>query len=116
MPNTRTKRRRTVIAPAIMSCLLLGAAGCSEDQNRGVPVPAPVAPTEEAAADTYPLKTCVVSGEPLDQFGDPVVEHFDGREVRFCCTDCADAFRQAPAQYITLLDAPARKEGRTDGY
>ena len=61
-----------------------------------------------AHADSYPLTTCVVSGEKLDEMGKPVVLNYQGTEVRFCCKDCIAKFQKDPAKYLAKLkSAPA---------
>jgi YHS domain-containing protein len=56
------------------------------------------------SADTYPLTTCVVSGEKLGEMGAPVVTNYKGAEVRFCCSGCVKKFNADPAKYLTKLD------------
>ena len=56
-----------------------------------------------ARADSYPITTCVVSGEKLDEMGKPVVLNYQGTEVRFCCKDCIAKFQKDPAQYLAKL-------------
>lgn len=70
-------------------------------------------------ADNYPLKTCVVSGEPLGSMGEFVnyVHKEAGkpdRVVRFCCEGCIDDFKKEPAKFLKKLDdapqtSPAKK-------
>lgn len=62
---------------------------------------------EEAAKDTYPLTTCVVSGEKLGDMGEPYVFQYEGREVRFCCKNCKKDFLKDPAKYLKKLDDAA---------
>jgi len=57
------------------------------------------------AANTYPLTTCVVSGEKLNEMGKPVVINYKGTEVRFCCNDCVKKFNANPAKYLAKLKA-----------
>lgn len=59
---------------------------------------------------TYPLATCLVSGEPLEGEG---FDHLYGtRLVRLCCEKCAGAFDKEPAKYLAMLDkAPAKGVG-----
>ena len=57
------------------------------------------------ASDAYPLKTCVVSGEKLNDMGKPVVINYKGTEVRFCCNDCVKKFNANPAKYLAKLKA-----------
>lgn len=64
---------------------------------------------EETKKDTYPLTTCVVSGESLGDHGDPYVMQYQGREVRFCCKDCRKDFLKEPAKYLKALDEAAAK-------
>jgi hypothetical protein len=60
-------------------------------------------------ADNYPLKTCVVSGEPLGSMGDSFqYTHKEAgkpdRLVRFCCEGCVDDFKKEPAKFLKKLD------------
>ena len=62
--------------------------------------------TDTAAAfypSSYPLTTCVVSGEKLGEMGKPVVINYQGIEVRFCCDMCGDSFKKDPAKYLAKL-------------
>ncbi len=52
---------------------------------------------------TYPLKTCVVSGDSL---GDDATNVVVGTTlVRFCCNDCIKSFEKNPAKYLEKLNA-----------
>lgn len=64
------------------------------------------APTEEQRriGDPWPLDTCVVSGEKLGSMGDPIIKLHAGREVRFCCAGCIDAFEKDPEKYLSKAD------------
>lgn len=62
---------------------------------------------------TYPLTTCVVSGEKLDAMGKPTVIQYEGREVRFCCADCEKDFRKDPKPFLTKLDEAQKKGAST---
>lgn len=67
------------------------------------------------AVASYPLTTCVVSGDKLEstklaptdfvvrQPGQP------DRLVRFCCSDCQKDFVKEPAKYLKLIDEAAAK-------
>lgn len=87
---------------------------------------------EKAAADrsakpTYPLTTCVVSGDKLDGNSDmgPPIDHIykvegkPDRLVRLCCKSCIKKFDKDPAKYLKMIDDAAAgktpaKEGQTD--
>lgn len=53
---------------------------------------------------TYPLTTCVVSGEKLGEMGKPYVHKYEGREVQFCCKNCLKDFNKDPKKYLKKLD------------
>lgn len=54
---------------------------------------------------TYPLTTCIVSGEGLDEMGKPYVFTYEGQEVQLCCKDCKKKFDKDPAKYMKKLAA-----------
>ena len=56
---------------------------------------------------TYPMKTCVVTGDKLE--GDSIDYVYEGRLIRFCCKDCVKDFNKEPAKYLKVLDAAAAK-------
>jgi len=52
---------------------------------------------------SYPLETCIMSGEKL---GDKAVDCvISNRLVRFCCADCVDSFKKDVAGNLKKLDA-----------
>ena len=52
---------------------------------------------------SYPLTTCVVSGEKLD--ADSIDYVYEGQLVRFCCKKCIKDFQADPAKYMTKIQA-----------
>lgn len=70
----------------------------------GVAVANSIGAEEKAKEDTYPLTTCVVSGDKLGEMGDPVVYTHEGREIRFCCKSCIKDFEKNPDKYLAKLD------------
>ena len=65
---------------------------------------------------SYPLTTCVVSGEKLETsaMGEPVDYLYTqkdsaGKEsvrlIRFCCSGCIKKFTAAPGKYLKLIDS-----------
>jgi hypothetical protein len=97
------------------SVLLVGALLAAPALiHAAAPAPAPA-----KKGDTYPLKTCVVSGEALGSMGDFVnyVHKEPGkpdRVVRFCCEGCIDDFKKEPAKYLKKIDdaAAAKADGK----
>jgi len=62
------------------------------------------------AADAYPLKTCVVSGDVYGgDLGPPVKITYKGREVLLCCSSCVKKFNRDPGKYMAILDAVSKK-------
>lgn len=86
----RIRRIAALGAAALVPAMLgLGALGAGPE----TPTPRP-----------YPLATCPVSGEELGSMGDPVVQVYDGREVRFCCEKCRPKFEADQARYWGEID------------
>ena len=56
-------------------------------------------------APTYPLSTCVVSGEKLGKMGKPIQRIIGNRLVAFCCPGCIGKAQKDPAQYLSKIDA-----------
>ena len=68
--------------------------------------------TAVAKTDSYPLTTCVVSGDKLGEDGPPVKYTYrqagqPDRVIEFCCKDCIADFEKDPAKYLAKLDAAA---------
>ena len=61
------------------------------------------------AADTYPLTTCVVSGEKLGEMGAPAVINYKGTEVKFCCNSCVKKFNADSEKYLAKLKEASTK-------
>lgn len=74
--------------------------GCEEKKVAVAPAP---------AKDDYPLKVCVVSGEPLGSMGEPAAIVYEGKTVKFCCGGCEDDFRKEPATYLAKLTSATPK-------
>lgn len=63
-------------------------------------------------ARPYPLTTCLVMGDALDNTAYSFV--YDGREIKFCCDSCMDDFEKDPAKYVKIWDdAAAAKTTQT---
>jgi len=94
-----------------IAAIALLTASCGEKTETTVEAPAPEAADETAAAtaDTYPLTTCVVSGEKLGGMGEPFVINDTATTVKFCCKSCLKDFNEDPAKYIAMInDAETR--------
>jgi YHS domain-containing protein len=58
---------------------------------------------------TYPLSTCVVSGDKLGEMGKPLDRVYGNRLVRFCCADCPKDFNKDPRTYLKMIDDAIQK-------
>ncbi|MBA3698603.1 MAG: hypothetical protein H0W78_07105 [Planctomycetes bacterium] len=61
------------------------------------------------AAKPYPLKTCIISDEPLDGHGEPVSKVYEGQEVKFCCKPCIKKFDKDVAGNLKKIAEKAGK-------
>ncbi len=96
----------TVFAPVVVA---------SEDKSETA---APVAADSDAAIAAYPLDTCVVSGDKLEdgEMGPPhnYVYKQEGkpdRLVRLCCKGCIKKFNKAPDKYLKKIDDATSQAG-----
>jgi len=66
----------------------------------------------ENQKSTYPLETCVVSGEKLGgEMGEPLYYVYNDQLVEFCCPACKKDFDKEPAKYMAKLNAAKGGEG-----
>lgn len=74
-------------------------------------ISASAADGKAAKPKPYPLKTCVVSDEPLGgDHGEPYVFTHEGREVKLCCKPCLKDFNKEPAKYVKKMEAAEKKK------
>ena len=85
--------------------LAFGLVSCAT-----TPAPAgagPVArePAKKAAPKPkpYPLETCLVTGDDLDEMDERVSTVYDGQVFEFCCKPCLKKFHKNPGKYVKLL-------------
>jgi YHS domain-containing protein len=58
---------------------------------------------KQEKTETYPLKTCVVSGKDLGSMGEPYVHEHEGHTVQLCCKHCLKKFNADPEKYLKIL-------------
>ncbi|NDE84823.1 MAG: hypothetical protein EB056_02135 [Verrucomicrobia bacterium] len=56
-------------------------------------------------AKTYPLTTCLVSGDKLGGMGETIDCLYEGKLVRFCCKGCIKSFNKNPDKYLKELES-----------
>lgn len=58
----------------------------------------------DSQRDSYPLETCVVSGEPLGGPGEAYEVVAGDTLVKLCCERCAKKLKKEPAKYLEKLE------------
>jgi len=70
--------------------------------------PAAVELKSKEPSASYPLKTCVVSGDSLTEMGGPVAFDYGGTEIQFCCQGCIKSFKKDPETYMKKVRDAAK--------
>ena len=52
---------------------------------------------------SYPLQTCLVTGDGLDDMDERVTIVHEGQIFEFCCKPCLKKFNKNPAKYVKAL-------------
>ncbi len=86
--------------------------GCIESFQKG---PSKyIAKLNEAAIakqkPTYPLDTCVISGNKLGEMGKPDEVVIGNRLVRLCCPGCEKSMNKDPLKSLKTIDEAAKKK------
>ncbi len=63
-------------------------------------------------AKPYPLKTCIVSGDEINDKGEMKPHAFvhEGQEIKLCCKSCLKDFNKDKAGYVKKIEAEAKKQ------
>jgi YHS domain-containing protein len=51
----------------------------------------------------YPLQTCLVTGDGLDDMDERVTTVHEGQTFEFCCKPCLKKFNKNPGKYLKAL-------------
>lgn len=62
-----------------------------------------VAKKVSAKPKAYPLKTCLVTGDGLDDMEERVSTVYEGQTFEFCCKPCLKKFNKNPGKYVKEL-------------
>ena len=89
------------LLPSLLALLSFTLASCSKEESEPAGGGSETVSTE--TADSYPLTTCVVSGEELGGMGEPVEYDHNGTLVKFCCKNCIPKFEADPEKYMAKL-------------
>jgi YHS domain-containing protein len=98
------------IYPVLAATVLL--ASCAQDPapantQAKVEAKAPK-PKAEAPPKPYPLETCLVSGDDLDEMDERVSTVHEGQTFEFCCKPCLVKFKKDPDNYVAKLAAATK--------
>lgn len=92
--------RTALFLPALLSCAL-----AAEPRT---PNSKPQTPDSGGSPPEYPLKTCIVSDEPLPSDYVTYTHKEPGKRditIRLCCEGCIEDFRVNPAKFLKKLEA-----------
>jgi len=59
---------------------------------------------KEPKPKPYPLKTCLVTGDGLDDMDERVTTVYQGQTFEFCCKPCLKKFNKNPAKFVKALE------------
>lgn len=57
----------------------------------------------------YPLETCLVSNEDLDEMDERISTVHKGQIFEFCCKPCLVKFRKDPEKYVAKLAVATKR-------
>ena len=117
--NLTSRLASATLALALSLSLAPALLAAEKHDKHGKPADAAAKPTPADAAliakarASYPLKTCLVSDEPLGSMGEaaPYIHRASGqpdRVVFLCCDGCTDDFKATPAKFLAKVDAAAK--------
>lgn len=87
---------------SLLLALLALPTQAEEKKTESAPLQAVIAktPEEKAKVETqissYPLKTCLVSGDDLGAMGETINTLYGEQLIRFCCKDACDPLIKNP--------------------
>ena len=93
------KNMKTKPTIAILTAVLLGGTFAFADSA-----------TPKGVPKDYPLKKCVVSGDPLGEHGKVVKVSNGGTDVYLCCKDCVKDFNKDPQKYTKMVKDAGKKK------
>jgi YHS domain-containing protein len=97
----------------LLSVLAFGLASCATPTPAATAetaaAPAKVAKKTAAKPKPYPLETCLVSGDDLDDMDDRVSIVHEGQIFEFCCKPCVKKFYKNPGKYVKALEKAKAK-------
>ena len=95
------KFTKHIVPAVLLTGLAAGVLGARAAEDRKAP-----------KAKPYPLMTCIVSGEAIDEKGGMKPHSFviEGQEATLCCKSCLKDFNKDKAGYLKKIEAEAGKQ------
>jgi len=95
---------KVLTATTLIACVLAAPlAGYAADEKKDKKADA-----KAGKVIPYPLTTCLVQDEKLDD--KPFVFVYQGHEIKFCCDSCKPDFEKDPAKYMKKLAELEKKQ------
>jgi hypothetical protein len=107
--DNKSVSRLMKLTKQLVILMLAAGIGAGSFSLNAEDKPAP-SPSKEKLKP-YPLKTCVVSDEKIDEKGEmkPYIFAYKGQEVKLCCKSCLEDFNKEPAKYVKKIDTAAKE-------
>lgn len=80
------------------------AAPAADQKGGAKSVEAKEGNSQSGKVKPYPFKTCIVSGDGLEEMDDMTVFVYKGQEIKLCCKPCKKDFDKDPAKYLKKLE------------
>lgn len=99
------------IYPCIAATILLASCGqeAAQPAYAETQAQAPTASKQAPKPKPYPLETCLVTGDDLDEMDERVSTVHNGQTFEFCCKPCLVKFRKNPETYVAKLAASEKR-------
>ena len=92
---------------ALLLLVSLALASCAAKAPDAAATPAPAVSKKLAKKEpkpkAYPLQTCLVTGDGLDDMDERVTTVYEGQTFEFCCKPCLKKFNKNPGKYLKEL-------------
>jgi len=92
----------------LLTVMAFGLASCASPTPAATPetavASAKVTKKTAAKPKPYPLKTCLVTGDGLDDMDERVSVVYEGQTFEFCCKPCVKKFYKNPGKYVRALE------------
>jgi hypothetical protein len=93
---------KTNIATIGIALIFASCSGVNAPKTDAM-MPAQSKMAEAPKPKPYPLKTCLVSGEDLDEMDERVSTVYEDQTFEFCCKPCLVKFKKDREKYVKKL-------------